>query len=71
MYEEPPSSSYIQGGSRMRESRSYGSVRGALSNERPYREHQMLSAWSSPVALTLNVRLPPIPTVFAKDTIPD
>ena len=23
----------------MRESRTYGSVRGALSNERPYREH--------------------------------
>jgi hypothetical protein len=23
----------------MRESRSYGSVRGALGNERPYREH--------------------------------
>ena len=29
-----------QGGSRMRESRLYGSVRGALRNERPYREHQ-------------------------------
>src|SRR5213080_1491126 len=27
-----------QGGSRMRESRTYGSVRGALSNERPYRD---------------------------------
>ena len=26
-----------RGGSRMRESRPYGSVRGALSNERPYR----------------------------------
>src|SRR6266540_4187011 len=26
-----------RGGSRMRESRTYGSVRGALSNERPYR----------------------------------
>jgi hypothetical protein len=23
----------------MRESRTYGSVRGALSNERPYRDH--------------------------------
>jgi len=30
--------SHTQGGSRMRESRTYGSVRGALSNERPYRE---------------------------------
>src|SRR5271166_3405995 len=29
--------SNIQGGSRMRESRTYGSVRGALSNGRPYR----------------------------------
>ena len=28
----------IQGGSRMRESRTCGSVRGALSNERPYRD---------------------------------
>src|SRR6266566_9076315 len=27
-----------RGGSRMRESRTYGSVRGALSNERPYRD---------------------------------
>ncbi len=27
-----------RGGSRMRESRMYGSVRGALSNERPYRD---------------------------------
>src|ERR1700724_1517640 len=32
------SPSPTRGGSRMRESRSYGSVRGALSNERPYRE---------------------------------
>ena len=29
-----------RGGSRMREIRSYGSVRGALSNERPYRDRQ-------------------------------
>ena len=28
----------------MREFRSHGSVRGALSNGRPYREHQSLSA---------------------------
>ena len=32
------SPSHTQGGSRMRESRTYGSVRGALSNERPYRD---------------------------------
>jgi hypothetical protein len=37
VYEEQPSSSLIQGGSRMRESRSYGSVRGAISDGRPYR----------------------------------
>ena len=36
-YAEHPSASFIQGGSRMRESRSYGSVRGALSDDRPYR----------------------------------
>src|SRR3984893_8275634 len=32
------SPSSTRGGSRMRESRTYGSVRGALSNERPYRD---------------------------------
>jgi hypothetical protein len=32
----------------MRESRSYGSVRGALSNERPYREY---SDWFSMTSL--------------------
>src|SRR5215468_3444644 len=31
------SPSHTRGGSRMRESRTYGSVRGALSNGRPYR----------------------------------
>ena len=31
-----------RGGSRMRESRTYGSVRGALSNERPYRDRAWL-----------------------------
>jgi hypothetical protein len=33
---------HTQGGSRMRESRTYGSVRGALSNERPYRNRPWL-----------------------------
>ena len=28
----------------MRESRTYGSVRGALSNERPYRDYQLFAA---------------------------
>jgi len=36
------SPSHTRGGSRMRESRLYGSVRGALSNERPYRERHAL-----------------------------
>ena len=31
---------WTRGRSRMRESRTYGSVRGALSNERPYRDPQ-------------------------------
>src|SRR6266852_9582009 len=35
---EYASPSPTQGGSRMRESRTYGSVRGALRNERPYRD---------------------------------
>ena len=30
--------SHTRGGSRMRESRTYGSVRGARGNSRPYRE---------------------------------
>src|ERR1700720_4765004 len=33
--------SNTRGGSRMRESRAYGSVRGALSNERPYRVRRL------------------------------
>src|SRR5215207_10479354 len=32
---------WTRGGSRMRESRTYGSVRGALSNERPYRDQSV------------------------------
>jgi hypothetical protein len=47
VYEEQPSSSLIQGGSRMRESRSYGSVRGAISDGRPYRN--TLPVWIAPV----------------------
>jgi hypothetical protein len=29
----------------MRESRTYGSVRGALSNARPYRDHKIVLPW--------------------------
>src|SRR5258707_11553074 len=36
--QEYASPSPTEGGSRMRESRAYGSVRGALRNERPYRD---------------------------------
>ena len=32
-----------RGGSRMRESRTYGSVRGARGNSRPYREYLLLA----------------------------
>src|SRR3954453_9237411 len=35
------SPSDTRGGSRMRECRTYGSVRGALSNERPYRDRRL------------------------------
>ena len=35
---------HTQCGSRMRESRLYGSVRGALSNERPYRDRRKCSS---------------------------
>src|SRR3954453_23929530 len=38
--------SNIQGGSRMRESRTYGSVRGALINGRPYRDRLLLHSTS-------------------------
>jgi hypothetical protein len=34
--------SHTRGGSRMRESRTYGSVRGARGNSRPYREGALL-----------------------------
>jgi hypothetical protein len=37
-----------RGRSRMRESRTYGSVRGALSNERPYRVRCFFAACMSP-----------------------
>ena len=35
------SPSHTQGGSRVREFRSHGSGRGAVSNGRPYREHEV------------------------------
>jgi hypothetical protein len=37
-----------QGGSRMRESRTYGSVRGARGNSRPYRESRCCCICSRP-----------------------
>ena len=40
---------WTRGRSRMRESRTYGSARGALSNERPYRVHRVFAALHGPV----------------------
>src|SRR3954454_20084836 len=48
--------SNIQGGSRMRESRTYGSVRGALSNGRPYRDRHCLRMRSSADLLNVGSR---------------
>src|SRR5438034_11664254 len=44
--------SLTRGGSRMRESRTYGSVRGALSNERPYRDRSVPACCAAGTALT-------------------
>ena len=66
-----------RGRSRMRESRTYGSVRGALSNERPYRDRQPKSwcdpAGASPAQVRSSVHLVasvawPLATVVAKRT---
>jgi hypothetical protein len=43
----------------MRESRTYGSVRGALSNERPYRDLLTVRFGSQPASSTLVCLLPP------------
>src|ERR1700746_2247402 len=51
------SPSLTRGGSRMRESRTYGSVRGALSNERPYRDIGGATRTTAPArAMTLRGR---------------
>ena len=48
------SPSHTRGGSRMRESRTYGSVRGALSNGRPYRVLRSDDrSWHSTVVLAV------------------
>ena len=45
---------WTRGKSRMRESRTYGSVRGALSNERPYRYEGASKSWrDQPVQVRL------------------
>ena len=53
--------SHTQGGSRVREFRSRGSVRGAVGNDRPYREQAGASCRSS------NVRNAPLATVGPKN----
>src|SRR5215207_2167119 len=61
---------WTRGGSRMRESRTYGSVRGALSNERPYRDRVIalcpryllvgtLPLRTEPYVRLSRIRLPP------------
>ena len=66
-----------RGGSRMRESRTYGSVRGARGNSRPYRDGARQSwcdpAGASPAQVRSSVRLVasvawPLATVVAKRT---
>src|SRR6202043_2611713 len=48
-----------RGGSRMRESRTYGSVRGARGNSRPYREGQATSEFGTKLPFR-DVRYPPL-----------
>src|ERR1700745_3799276 len=45
-----------QGGSRMREFRTYGSVRGASGNGRPYRDHSLLVSAAQPKGGTVLTR---------------
>ena len=61
----------------MRESRTYGSVRGALSNERPYRDRQPQAGAIQPVKVRSKQRVAsslvasvawPLATVVAKRT---
>jgi hypothetical protein len=52
-----------RGGSRMRESRTYGFVRGALSNERPYRvlirQSSSTAAMHTPLPVWVKTGTPP------------
>ena len=67
-----------QGGNRMRESRTYGSVRGVRGNSHPYRDEGARQSWcdpagASPAQVRSSVRLVasvawPLATVVAKRT---
>ena len=60
--------SNIRGGSRMQESCTYGSVRGAPSNGRPYRNLEVLTVGIVPCRLRGPFHASPPKTKFAADS---
>src|SRR5712672_2905890 len=62
--QEYASPSPTQGGSRMRESRTYGSVRGALRTERPYRDRFAKKKQTDKLLILFNVMDEPPPSVL-------
>jgi hypothetical protein len=53
----------------MRESRTYGSVRGALSNERPYRDPILVKMWFSPAVPPRLKRGERVVTIVGRDAM--